>query len=69
VRLLGDREEVDRRTKALNRVVVDRGKQVRRDAEAIRQLSERVPVLAFVNNHFAGYALTTVEQLILVLGP
>jgi hypothetical protein len=28
--------------------------QVRADALAIRELTERVPVVAFVNNHFAG---------------
>ena len=26
------------------------------DAQAIRVLWQRVPVVAFVNNHFAGYA-------------
>ena len=68
VRLLGDREEVDRRTQALNRIVVDRSEQVRRDAEAIRLLSDRVPVLAFVNNHYAGYAPQTVQELRQALG-
>jgi uncharacterized protein YecE (DUF72 family) len=63
VRLLGDREEVDRRTKKLDRIVVDRVDQVQADAEAIRQLNERVPVLVFVNNHFAGHAPETVRQL------
>lgn len=63
VRLLGDREEVDRRTKALNRVVVDRDEQLVRDAEAIRMLAGRVPVLAYVNNHFEGYAIETMRRL------
>ncbi len=63
VRLLGDREEVDARTKTLDHIVVDRGEQVSEDAGVIRTLSERVPVLAFVNNHFAGYAPETVRQL------
>jgi hypothetical protein len=31
------------------------------DAEAIRLLRRRVPVVAFVNNHFAGYAPETVR--------
>ena len=30
---------------------------------AIRELAERVPVVAFVNNDFAGYAPQTVAQL------
>ncbi len=34
------------------------------DARAIRILRQRVPVVAFVNNHFAGYAPETVRQLV-----
>lgn len=68
VRLLGDREEVDKRTAVLDHIVVDRGEQVRADAEAIRLLSERVPVLVFVNNHFAGYAPETIRHLEQALG-
>jgi hypothetical protein len=63
IRLLGDRAEVDRLTKTLDHIVVDRQDQIAADAQAIRLLSERVPVLAFVNNHFAGYAPETVRQL------
>jgi hypothetical protein len=40
---------------------------VRADALAIPELSERVPVVAFVNNHFAGYAPQTVAQLLAAL--
>jgi uncharacterized protein YecE (DUF72 family) len=68
IRLLGDRNEVDRLTDALNRVVVDRQDQIHADAEAIKLLAKRVPVLAFVNNHFAGYAPETVRQLVEALG-
>jgi uncharacterized protein YecE (DUF72 family) len=67
VRLLGDRAEVDRRTGTLDHVVIDRGDQVQADAAAIVALRERVPVLAFVNNHFAGYAPETIRQLLLAL--
>jgi uncharacterized protein YecE (DUF72 family) len=63
VRLLGDREAVDALTKTLDHIVIDRGAQVAEDAEAIRWLRGRVPVLALVNNHFAGYAPETVRQL------
>jgi len=68
VRLLGDRDAVDRETKKLDRIVVERDAQVRADAELIQLLSRRVPVLAFVNNHFAGYAPATIEQLRMALG-
>jgi hypothetical protein len=63
VRLLGDREAVDALTPTLDRIVIDRGEQVAQDAEAIRWLRGRVPVLALVNNHFAGYAPQTARQL------
>jgi hypothetical protein len=31
-------------------------------------LRQRVPVLAFVNNHFAGYAPETARQLVARMG-
>jgi uncharacterized protein YecE (DUF72 family) len=68
LRLLGDRAEVDRLTKTLDHIVIDRQDQVHADAEAIRRLAARVPVLAFVNNHFAGYAPETLRQLLEALG-
>jgi hypothetical protein len=34
------------------------------DAQVIKLLSERVPVLGFVNNHFAGYATNTIQKLL-----
>jgi uncharacterized protein YecE (DUF72 family) len=63
IRLLGDRHEVDRLTKKLDHVVIDRQDQIETDAEAIKLMAKRVPVLAFVNNHFAGYAPETVREL------
>jgi hypothetical protein len=63
IRLLGDRKEVDRLTKKLDHIVIDRQDQIDADAEAIKLLAKRVPVLAFVNNHFAGYAPETVREL------
>jgi uncharacterized protein YecE (DUF72 family) len=64
VRLLGDREAVDQLTKTLDHIVIDRGPEVEADARAIQVLRQRVPVLAFVNNHFAGYAPETLRQLV-----
>jgi uncharacterized protein YecE (DUF72 family) len=68
VRLLGDRAAVDALTPTLDHIVLDRTSQVHDAAAAIRLLSERVPVLAFVNNHFAGYAPATIQQLRQSLG-
>ena len=42
--------------------MIDRGAQVAADARAIRVLRQRVPVVAFVNNHYAGYAPETARQ-------
>jgi hypothetical protein len=51
-------------TPTLDHIVIDRDEQMKADAEAIKQLAKRVPVVAFVNNHFAGYAPETVRQLV-----
>ena len=69
LRLLGDRAAVDALTTTLDHIVIDRGEQVAEDAQAIRILSERVPVVAFVNNHFAGYAPETARQLVALRDP
>jgi hypothetical protein len=42
---------------------IDRGERAKTGAEAIKVLVQRVPVVAFVNNHFAGYVPETVRQL------
>jgi hypothetical protein len=68
LRLLGDRDAVDALTTKLDHIVIDRSDQVAADAEAIGLLRQRVPVVAFVNNHFAGYAPETVRQLVMMLG-
>jgi uncharacterized protein YecE (DUF72 family) len=67
IRLLGDRAEVDRLTDTLDHTVIDRSEQIMADAQAMKLLSERVPVLAFVNNHFAGYAHDTIAKLLAAL--
>ena len=69
VRLLGDRAAVDALTPKLDHIVIDQASQVQEDAEAIRLLGERVPVLAFVNNHYAGYAPETARQLLEAISP
>jgi hypothetical protein len=53
--LLGDREAVGALTPTLDHIVIDRTSQVAEDARAIQVLRQGVPVVAFVNNHFAGY--------------
>jgi uncharacterized protein YecE (DUF72 family) len=63
LRLLGDRAAVDALTPTLDHIVIDRSRQVADDAQAISILRQRVPVVAFVNNHYAGYAPETARQL------
>lgn len=63
VRLLGDRNEIDKLTTTLDRVVIDRSEQIRQDAQVLKLLQKSVPVLVFVNNHFAGYAPQTIQEL------
>jgi hypothetical protein len=69
VRLLGDREAVNALTPKLDHIVIDRGRQVAADAEAIKPLAKRVPVVAFINNCFAGYTSETFRQLVALVGP
>ena len=47
----------------LDHLVIDRTGQVAEDARAIQVLRQRVPVVAFVNDHYAGYAPQTAWQL------
>src|SRR5262249_18464978 len=68
VRLLGDRAAVDALTPTLDHIVIDRGAEVEMHARAIQVLRQRVPVVAFVNNHYAGYAPETVRQLVAKVG-
>ncbi len=68
VRLIGHRAEVEALTKTFDRIVVDRSERIQSVAEGIRSLASRVPVLAFVNNHYAGYAPETIRQLEQALG-
>ncbi|MBI3464425.1 MAG: DUF72 domain-containing protein [Planctomycetes bacterium] len=67
VRLLGDRQGIEAITTTWNKIVIDKSDELRRTAAAIQRLAQRVPVLAFVNNHYAGYAPETAEMLRQVL--
>ena len=60
---MGDRAAVDALTPTLDHIVIDRGAEVEMDARATRVLRQRVPVVEFVNNHYAGYAPEAARQL------
>jgi uncharacterized protein YecE (DUF72 family) len=63
LRLIGDREGIEKITKTWEKEVVDRGAELKRIAAAIRQLAARVPVYTFVNNHYAGHGPATCRRL------
>ena len=63
VRLLGDREGIEKITSTWNKVVIDRTDELKRIAQALAELASRVPVVTFVNNHYAGFGPETAETL------
>ncbi|GAC1312483.1 MAG: DUF72 domain-containing protein [Isosphaeraceae bacterium] len=63
VRLLGDREEIERLTTTWERIVIDRSEDLAKTAEVLRGLSRRAPVVVIANNHYAGHSPTTVREL------
>jgi uncharacterized protein YecE (DUF72 family) len=68
-RLIGDRKEIDRRTKTFDRLVVDQTPSLRRWAELLRDMKELVSrVYVFANNHFAGHAPATIRELVELVG-
>lgn len=63
IRLLGDREGIEKITTTWNKVVVDLTDELQQIARALTDLSIKVPVLAFVNNHYAGFGPETADTL------
>jgi uncharacterized protein YecE (DUF72 family) len=63
VRLLGDRQGIERITTTWDRIVVDRSAELAETAEVLRSMARRVPVHVFVANHYAGFSPETVRQL------
>ena len=54
---------MDALTRTLDDIVIDRGAEVEMDGRAIQVLRQRVLVVAFIDNHYAGYAPETARQL------
>jgi uncharacterized protein YecE (DUF72 family) len=64
VRLLGDREAIERVTTTWDKEVVDQTPRLTRWARLLVRLMDRgVKSLVYVNNHYAGHAPTTVRRL------
>lgn len=68
VRLIGDREAIEKLTTTWGRVVIDRSAELADSAALIGDLARHVPVAVFVNNHYAGYSPETARQLRGLLG-
>jgi uncharacterized protein YecE (DUF72 family) len=63
VRLLGDREAIEKITTTWDRLVMDRSTELAETADVIGQMAARVPVVVFVNNLYEGHAPETVRRL------
>ena len=64
-RLIGDRKAVDAATETFDRIVLDRGEQLDRWAELLRDLLPQVrEAYVFANNHYAGHGPATIRDLV-----
>ena len=62
VRWLGDRKEIEEQTTTWNKVIVDRRLELYEWVKELKKLHERrIMILAFANNHYAGYGPGTLE--------
>jgi uncharacterized protein YecE (DUF72 family) len=68
VRLIGDREAVEKLAPTWDKLVIDRSAELAEAARVADLISGRVPVAVFANNHYAGYAPGTARQLQEMLG-
>ena len=64
VRLLGDRQRIERITTRWEREVIDHRPSLERWAVLLQQLAARATtVYVYANNHYAGHAPTTIRRL------
>jgi uncharacterized protein YecE (DUF72 family) len=69
IRWLGDRKRIEEVTKTWNKTVVDRKAEIAEWTSVIQNVQERkIKIYGYVNNHFAGHAPTTIDQLRVALG-
>jgi uncharacterized protein YecE (DUF72 family) len=63
IRWLGDRHGIEKQTQSWDRIIVDRSGPVRSWIAAIRGiLDQSRTVYGYFNNHYAGYAVGSIEQ-------
>jgi uncharacterized protein YecE (DUF72 family) len=69
-RLLGDRKGIEQQTKSWDKVIVDRNRELAEWAKLCRPILHRgTPLFVYVNNHYAGHAPATADQLLQMLSP
>jgi uncharacterized protein YecE (DUF72 family) len=62
VRWLGDRKGIEQQTKTWEKIIVDRRSELSEWVEILGKVHKRkIQILAFANNHYAGYGPGTVE--------
>jgi uncharacterized protein YecE (DUF72 family) len=63
VRWIGDRKGIEEKTKTWTKLILDRTPDLAEWGEVLRPVhSRKIQILAFANNHYAGYGPGTIEQ-------
>src|SRR5260370_29407039 len=63
VRWLRDRKGIEQQTKVWDKIIVDRSAELAEWVEVLKTVHKRkIQILAFANNHFAGFGPGTIEQ-------
>jgi uncharacterized protein YecE (DUF72 family) len=63
VRWLGDRKGIELKTKIWDKIIVDRTAELGEWVDVLKKVHERkIQILAFANNHYAGYGPGTIEE-------
>ncbi|MEW6249462.1 MAG: DUF72 domain-containing protein [Planctomycetota bacterium] len=63
VRLIGDRDGIEKTTRSWGKLVLDRTADLQRIAAALREVARRADVLVYINNHYAGHGPASCRQL------
>jgi uncharacterized protein YecE (DUF72 family) len=67
VRWLGDRKDIEARTKVWNKTILDRTTELTEWADVLKKL--KIPIYVYANNHYAGYVPDTLELFRRLWGP
>ena len=65
IRLLGDRHGIEKLTKAWDKVIVNRSKEIQSWVDVCKRAVHRgVTVYIYINNHYSGFAPATVARFV-----